>query len=375
MKPMKNKLFFSGLNELRAFAALAVVFHHIELYKQRLRMSSLYNISITNGLIKNLGKNGVYLFFVLSGFLITYLLLEEKSVTGKISVSKFYGRRILRIWPLYFIILVIGFFLLPLVYNSFPHFFEAQTFYNERIKDLVYGKNLLLFLFFLSNVALKIFGSVAGASQSWSVSVEEQFYFIWPWIVKFFSDILWVVLLFIIIVMTAINYEINSFASFPYLQAFLSSFNVDFMAIGGVVAIIYRNYKAVVQKLITNKGLITLILFSIILHLLFDISHITLGLSFGLLILLCIENKIEIKLFSKVGKWSYGIYMYHPLVMYFSFSIVDQMHITSFIGKNVSYYILIIGITFLLSYLSYQYIELYFLKLKHKVSPIVSGNL
>lgn len=372
---MKNKLFFSGLNELRAFAALAVVFHHIELYKQRLRMSSLYNVGIANGFIKNLGKNGVYLFFVLSGFLITYLLLEEKSVTGKISVSKFYGRRILRIWPLYFIILVIGFFLLPLVYDSFPHFFEGQTFYNEKIKNLVYGNNLLLFLFFLSNVALKLFGSVAGASQSWSVSVEEQFYFIWPWIVKFFCDILWVVLLFIIIVMTAINYEINSFASFPYLQAFLSSFNVDFMAIGGIVAIIYRNYKATVEKLITKKGLITLILFSIILHLLFDISHITLGLSFGLLILLFIENKIEIKMFSKVGKWSYGIYMYHPLVMYVSFSIVDQMNITSFIGKNLSYYILIMGITFLLSYLSYKYIELYFLKLKHKVSPIVSGNL
>jgi peptidoglycan/LPS O-acetylase OafA/YrhL len=372
---MQNKLFFSGLNELRAFAALAVVFHHIELYKQRSGISSLYNVGIANNFIENLGKNGVYLFFVLSGFLITYLLLEEKSVTGKISVFKFYGRRILRIWPLYFIILSIGFFLLPFVYNTFPDFFEAQTIYNERIKNLVYGENILLFLFFLSNVALHFFGGVAGAAQSWSVSVEEQFYFIWPWIVKFFSDILWIVLLLIIIVMTAINYKINSFASFPYLQAFLSSFNIDFMSIGGIIAIIYRTYKAAVQKLITNKALITLITFSIVLHLLFDISHITLGLSFGLLILLFIENKIEIKLFSIVGKWSYGIYMYHPLVMYFSFSLVDQMHITSFIGANLAYYILIIGITILLSYFSYKYIELYFLKLKHKVSPIVSGNL
>ena len=375
MKLMQNKLFFSGLNELRAFAALAVVFHHIELYKQRLGINSLYNISILNGFIDNLGKNGVYLFFVLSGFLITYLLLEEKSVTGKISVSKFYGRRILRIWPLYFIILVIGFFLLPLVYNSFSHFFEDQTFYNERIRNLVYGENLVLFLFFLSNVALKLYGSVAGASQSWSVSVEEQFYFIWPWIVKFFSSSLWIVLVIIIIVMSAINYNINSFASFPYLHSFLSSFNIDFMAIGGVVAIFYRTYKSIVQKIIVNKGLIILIIFSIILHLFFVISHITLGLSFGLLILLCVENKIEIKLFSIVGKWSYGIYMYHPLVMYFSFSIVDQMHITSLIEKNLAYYILIVGITFLLSHLSYKYVELYFLKLKYKVSPIVSGNL
>lgn len=372
---MQNKLFFSGLNELRAFAALAVVFHHIELYKQRLGMSSLFNASIIKSFIENLGKNGVYLFFVLSGFLITYLLLEEKSVTGKISVSKFYGRRILRIWPLYFIILVVGFFLLPFVYNTFPHFFEAQTFYNEKIENLVYGKNLLLFVFFFSNIALQIFGPVAGASQSWSVSVEEQFYFMWPWIVKFFSKILWIVLLLIITVMTAINYKINSFASFPYLQAFLSSFTVDLMAIGGLIAIIYRNYKNLVQRIITNKIIISLILFSILFHLFFEISHITLGLSFGLLILLFIENKIEIKLFSELGKWSYGIYMYHPLVMYFSFSLVDQMHITSFIGGNLAYYILIIGITILLSHFSYKYIELYFLKLKQKVSPIVSGNL
>lgn len=372
---MQNKIFFSGLNELRAFAAFAVVFHHIELYKQRLGINSLYDVSIIKPFIENLGKNGVYLFFVLSGFLITYLLLEEKSVTGTISVSKFYGRRILRIWPLYFIILGIGFFLLPLVYNTFPDFFAAQTFYNERIKTLVYGENLLLFLFFLSNVALQFFGGVAGAAQSWSVSVEEQFYFIWPWIVKFFSKILWIVLLLIIIVMTAINYKINSFASFPYLQAFLSSFNIDFMAVGGIVAILYRNYKDTIQTLITKKGIIVLIIFSILLHLLFEISHVTLGLSFGLLILLFIENKVEIKLFSVLGKWSYGIYMYHPLVMYFSFSLLDQLHIESFIGLNLACYILIIGVTVLMSYFSYKYIELYFLKLKHKVSPIISGNL
>lgn len=372
---MQNKLFFSGLNELRAFAALAVVFHHIELYKYRLGISSLFDLSMIKGFIENLGKNGVYLFFVLSGFLITYLLLEEKLVTGKISVFQFYGRRILRIWPLYFIILGIGFFMLPIIYKLFPHFFEAQTFYNEKIENLVYGNNLILFIFFFSNVALQIFGPVAGASQSWSVSVEEQFYFIWPWIVKFFLNILWIVLLLIIIVMTLINHKINSFASFPYLQAFLSSFNIDFMAIGGIIAIVYRNYKDAVQKFVTNKGLIVLIIFSILFHLLFDISHITLGLSFGLLILFFIENKIEIKLFSILGKWSYGIYMYHPLVMYFSFSLVDQLHIKSFAGANLAYYILIIGLTILMSHFSYKYVELYFLKLKHKVSPIVSGNL
>jgi len=372
---MKTKLFFNGLNELRAFAALAVVFHHIELYKDFMNINSLYDVSIAKSFIENLGKKGVYLFFVLSGFLITYLLLEEKLVTGKISVSKFYSRRILRIWPLYFIILGVGFFLLPFVHNTFPSFFETQTFFNERIDNLVYGKILLLFLFFFSNIALSVFGMVAGASQSWSVSVEEQFYFIWPWIIKFFSNILWIVLLLIIIVMSVINYKINSFVSFPFLQAFLASFNIDFMAIGGIIAIVYRNYKDIVQKVVTNKVLIVLVFVSVIFHLLYPISHVTLGLSFGLLILIFIENNVKIKLFSELGKWSYGIYMYHPMVMYFSFALVDKMDITSFVGRNLAYYVLIIGITISMSYFSYKYIELYFLKLKDKVSLVTSGNL
>lgn len=372
---MKTKLFFNGLNELRAFAAFAVVFHHIELYKDFMGINSLCDITITKNFIENLGKNGVYLFFVLSGFLITYLLLEEKSVTGKVSVTKFYSRRILRIWPLYFIILGVGFFLLPFAYSTFSGFFETQTFFNEKIENLVYGKNLLFFLFFFSNIALSVFGMVPGASQSWSVSVEEQFYFIWPWIIKFFSRILWVVLLFIIIVMTLINYKINSFGSFPILQAFLTSFNIDFMAIGGIIAIVYRNYKAIVQKIVTHKVLIVSVFISVIIHLLYQISHVTLGLSFGLLILIFIENNVKIKLFSELGKWSYGIYMYHPMVMYFSFALVDKMHITSFMGRNFAYYFLITGITILISYFSYKYIELYFLKLKDKVSPVSSGNL
>ena len=63
---MKSKLFFHGLNELRAIAALAVVFHHIELYKQLMNLNSLFDVSMVKWFIENLGKNGVYLFFVLS---------------------------------------------------------------------------------------------------------------------------------------------------------------------------------------------------------------------------------------------------------------------------------------------------------------------
>src|SRR5690606_26003266 len=79
---MKNQ-FFSGLNELRAVAAFGVVVHHIEAYKKRDGIESLFDGAL-KPFVSLLGKNGVYLFFVLSGFLITYLLLVEINENSKV---------------------------------------------------------------------------------------------------------------------------------------------------------------------------------------------------------------------------------------------------------------------------------------------------
>ena len=75
--------------------------------KEQMDCPNLYH---DNKLIIELGGLGVIFFFVLSGFLITYLLLKEKEQTGTVNVKKFYARRVLRIWPLYFFIVLLGFF-------------------------------------------------------------------------------------------------------------------------------------------------------------------------------------------------------------------------------------------------------------------------
>lgn len=377
---MKDRVFFSGLNELRAFAALAVVWHHVELYKKRLDIFSLYDYPIISNIISGLGKNGVFLFFVLSGFLITYLLLEEKQKTGKISVRQFYARRILRIWPLYFIIVVFSFFVLPPLYFNFQNFFDGQTFYNGRIENLVYGPNLLLFVFFLSNIALNLYGPVVGASQSWSVSVEEQFYLIWPWIVKFFSKML--VLSLLIIILIASNrqgvlsiierVECIGFL-YPFLKAFINTFHVEYMAMGGLMAVIYRKQSRMVLTLIRNKWLFFLVVFLLGVQLHSKISNILFSLNMGILILMFIEQKVKIGIFDRLGKISYGIYMYHPLMMYFSFSLAARLGITELYALNVFVYPLILLLTFGVSHLSYKFIELYFLKLKDRFSSVKSG--
>src|ERR1700744_3273746 len=94
---------FPGLNGLRFLAAALVVIMHIH---NNMGISDLPQLPSFPGLFK--GLYAVAFFFVLSGFLITWLLLREQDRTGTIVIKKFYLRRVFRIWPLYFIVIAIG---------------------------------------------------------------------------------------------------------------------------------------------------------------------------------------------------------------------------------------------------------------------------
>lgn len=172
------KIYFPNLNGLRFIAAFMVIVHHLE---QNLSIFGLKN-NWDNPVIRSIGGLGVELFFVLSGFLITYLLLAESKTTATISIKEFYIRRILRIWPLYYFIGLLAFIILP----QFD-LFEISAFADRF--HLNYSLSLVLYLLFLPNLLL--FGYdiiVPYASQSWSVGVEEQFYLIWPVIMKLFKN-------------------------------------------------------------------------------------------------------------------------------------------------------------------------------------------
>src|SRR5690606_7246013 len=115
----------------------------------------------------------VILFFVLSGFLITYLLLAENHQFGTINIRHFYVRRILRIWPLYYLIVIVSLFILP----------QSDFFYvpgdSEAVQTHFWPK-AILFLAFLPNIPYALYDHVPFANQSWSIGVEEQYYLIWP---------------------------------------------------------------------------------------------------------------------------------------------------------------------------------------------------
>ena len=99
---MAKQVFFPNLNGLRFVAASLVMICHIEQWKG---LNGLHRSLLP--FFDKIGSLGVTLFFVLSGFLITYLLLTEKQDKGTINVKKFYLRRVFRIWPLYYLIIII----------------------------------------------------------------------------------------------------------------------------------------------------------------------------------------------------------------------------------------------------------------------------
>ncbi len=379
----KKRIFFQGLNEIRAIAALCVLFHHVELYKFRDQLPSLYHTFLKT-FISELGKNGVYIFFVLSGFLITYLLLEEKRVKTKINLKKFYIRRLLRIWPLYYLIIFIAFFLIPPAagfFESMQH--EAHYFRLVKLLQNDFWTPLLLFMVFLPNLALKLKPAVVGASQAWSVGVEEQFYLIWPNIVNLVKS-KYLAIPFIIIISLP-YWAIPIKPSNPELAANIKYFTdlvpIHIMGIGALAAFLLFQFPKVFATIFTNP--ILFMINTIFLGILMSSGYdkVLLGTVVALEIIFIIQTNFKINLrnsiLNKLGEISYGIYMFHPIAMYLVYSFFNSVVPlkSNVVAYNIAVYSSIIGLTLILSYTSYHYFEKRFIRIKNKKYTVVpSGN-
>jgi len=148
----KGSARFSALDGLRAISILLVLLHHVP------RFASPHFL---NTLQEN-GRYGVAFFFVISGFLICTLLLREQEKTGSIDLWKFYGRRALRLLPLYYAALLLQ---AVLVFGLKQYTPENQALFVEKLPA---------YLFYYSNwLATATQGPFF---QAWSLAVEEQFY-------------------------------------------------------------------------------------------------------------------------------------------------------------------------------------------------------
>lgn len=371
----KNIRFFEGLNPLRFFAAFLVVMHHSETIRKK---SGLFNLEWL-GLFRN-GNNAVTFFFVLSGFLITYLLLREHDSTSTVSVKRFYMNRVLRIWPLYFLLVLIGTLLLPQLFSVFHIAYEMPY---------TFGQVWYYFLFFVPGLATYFFGHHI-LEPLWSIGVEEVFYLVWAPLFKFLKKRILAVLSTVIavkvILMTLSFYVIKD----PLFFYLVNSFQFEAMAIGGLGAYFIFNRKTPLQGLLIYRIPLQLFFYSLLAVYLavnpnihnpvWDtvfktpiVSGLLLEFLFLYLIIgvsLIDHNIIRLKnrFLSYLGEISYGIYMYHMLMIYVIIQFLGKylMHLNAYLS-TIGFYATVFLLVLLIASVSKAFFENYFLGLKKKL--------
>lgn len=354
-----------------------VIIHHVEQIKSKLYISNIWE----NKVIVLIGQLGVVLFFVLSGFLISYLLFQEQKVTGTIDIKAFYTRRMLRIWPLYFVIVILALFILP-------HFnFFTITGYG---RDVIWSNlwlKIVLFISFLPNLVLVLYGVIPYASQTWSIGAEEQFYLLWPILNKRITNkitlLVGVVLLYLIVKVIIRNLPGDD-AYRNVLYNFWNSTPIDCMAIGGFFSLLIfdKSVHIVAVRQIIFKKWIQFIVFLVTVYTIsigFHFPYVNnefYSVLFGILICNFAGNKqrlfsMECGLLDFLGKISYGLYLFHPIVIVFSINTLRKAgHVDNYILYPMAF-----GLTVLLSAASYFFYEKRFIDKKIRYSKLISGNL
>jgi peptidoglycan/LPS O-acetylase OafA/YrhL len=311
---------------------------------------------------------GVTLFFVLSGYLITYLLLSEKSKFGKVEIFKFYKRRILRIWPIYYLMLLIS--ALLVISGLLP------------ASDNKAGLNFTLYVLLLANLAN---GDILTLGPLWSIGVEEQFYLFWPVLLNKSVNV-FRSLLAIIIIYLAIKIGFRFFEHGP-VYSFISYTTFDSMAIGGIMAnfVFQKNailnffYNPILQVVVWVFLIVSVFYKPVHIFSLFDSEmH---AICYSILIVNVSTNPLSIvnlqnRVMDFLGRISYGLYVYHMLVIWaLSYFLKDKIltiHSTTY--RYILIYAMVYGLTIFIAYLSFHYFESYFLRLKEKFAKINSTN-
>ncbi|MGC8804068.1 MAG: acyltransferase family protein [Bacteroidales bacterium] len=272
----------------------------------------------------------------------------------------------MRIWPLYYLAIIIALLLLFAGFISLDkhHFF-------------------LFYLFFIPNVAFVLKMTILPIVPLWSVGVEEQFYAFWPWLIKY-SRNLYKVFLCVIIVYFILKLIARFSNMIFYELAYITTF--DCMAIGSIGALLaMQKNNSMYFKVIYNKYCQILawlvLLFSCIykpIHIFSFIDQEVNALVYLILILNVSRNpktiiSLENKFFDFIGKISYGIYVYHFIIIVILSNLIKNKLPDNYLGYTLIF-LIIIGSTILVSYFSYKYFEKRFLNQKVRFSSIISKH-
>ncbi|MBI3134725.1 MAG: acyltransferase [Bacteroidetes bacterium] len=362
--------YFPNLDALRFLAAFSVfVFHYfrdIRSFYPGIESNRLFDVLLV---VADKGGLGVNFFFVLSGFLITYLILCEKQRTGHFSLRKFLIRRTLRIWPVYFVVVAIGFLLFPVLFDSY------HTVHNPT-----------LYLFFLANFDEIYHGandSVNFLTAPWSVAVEEQFYLFWSLALFPLLKIKTFRLEYLILVLYLASFYFRWINLDNERVIYYHTFSVcqDILT-GAFIGLSLFNGKRWISALtnLPKWSLVLIYLAGFLICLgknkifagdLQVTERFVLSLFFGFIILDQSLGKNSVikagkfKLLNDAGKISYGFYMYHLIVMFVLCRLIETYLPTGYYLIPLYFLVSLAG-TVLCAALSYKFMEAPLLKLKPK---------
>ncbi len=351
----KENIKFHSLNALRFFSFLIVFLNHST------KKGNFFHLK---------GELGVYFFFVLSGFLISYIILNEKLTTGTHNLKRFFIRRILRIWPMYFLILL---------FAMGSAFLIAQL--QLPSSDKGYTPNWWVSFAFLENYRIMYFSDFANVSPLpvlWSVCIEEHFYIVWGLLIYFVPLKRIPSLMVTIIIGTQIARWVY-WKNEIWFKDLITNF--DFFMWGALLAWVFLFHQ---NKLVNflNKipFLVQATLPIVVILALFTTNYmnytyqpllepLTFGLLFMALLLVFLpqaHNKLRIpeKIWvSKWGLYTYSLYLNHVIVVNLVLRLFDKMKI-QFHNHTLIFILICLVMTLAISGLTYRLIEKPFLKQK-----------
>jgi len=352
------------LDAIRGLAVLVVFIHNTDIYP-----------SLRLGLIKTNGWMGVDLFFVLSGFLITGILVDTKRADG--DFKNFYARRCLRIWPLYYSALLFMFVVLPHLRPS-----QAEMVFSARSSPWwAYPLFLQNFLVPIPTMATGLLG------VTWSLAVEEQFYLVWPLIVRLCSEAqLRRIALGVICLSPFLRFYLSLHKVIIYSNTFC---RLDGLMAGAFLALIVRSGQFLPSKYLT--GAWSMLFISATLALGLDTLHLR-WIVFSFVSLAAVSF-VYLALFSKqrflqailtnrllvyIGTISYGIYVLEKIPL----DVIKALNLEKY--PLIAFPVTAVA-TFALAALSWNVLEKPFLRLKrffrtktatqsHTTDPILETN-
>jgi peptidoglycan/LPS O-acetylase OafA/YrhL len=331
------------LDAVRGLAVLLVLLHNTDRYP-----------SLHLQWLSSNGWMGVDLFFVLSGFLITRILLDTKQSEGYF--RNFYARRCLRIWPLYYSVLLFMFVIVPLVRPS-----EAHAVFDAR------SSPWWAYLFFLQNFLVKIPSMATGPlGVTWSLAVEEQFYLFWPLVVLFCNE---AQLRKIAIAVICFSPALRFYLLLHHVDIYSNPFcRWDGLMAGALLALVLRSVSVLPSKFTTQAWITFLISAPLALMIeTFDARWIVFSLtavasvSFVYLALFSTQRWLQALLTNRflvyTGTISYGIYLLQKIPL----DAVKTFHWENhqFLAMPIT-----TAATYAMAALSWNLVEKPFLKLK-----------